>query len=95
MDKILLSILVVYLIIVNAVGFLLMLSDKQKAKKGAWRIPEATLMGVAAIGGSLGAFAGMRLFRHKTKHPKFFIGIPVILVLQVAAAVAVWILFIK
>lgn len=95
MDKILLSILVIYLIIVNAVGFLLMLSDKQKAKKGAWRIPEATLMGVAAIGGSLGAFAGMRLFRHKTKHPKFFIGIPVILVLQVAAAVAVWILFIK
>ena len=95
MDKILLSILVIYLIIVNAVGFLLMLSDKQKAKKGAWRIPEATLMGVAAIGGSLGAFAGMRLFRHKIKHPKFFIGIPVILVLQVAAAVAVWILFIK
>ena len=95
MDKILLSILVIYLIIVNAVGFLLMLSDKQKAKKGAGRIPEATLMGVAAIGGSLGAFAGMRLFRHKTKHPKFFIGIPVILVLQVAAAVAVWILFIK
>ena len=95
MDKILLSILVIYLIIVNAVGFLLMLSDKQKAKKGAGRIPEATLMGVAAMGGSLGAFAGMRLFRHKTKHPKFFIGIPVILVLQVAAAVAVWILFIK
>ena len=84
-----------YLLLINAAGYLLMLIDKKKAKKGAWRIPEATLMGVAAIGGSLGAFAGMRLFRHKTKHPKFFIGIPVILVLQVAAAVAVWILFIK
>lgn len=92
MDKILLSILVIYLIIVNAVGFLLMLSDKQKAKKGAWRIPEATLMGVAAIGGSLGAFAGMRLFRHKTKHPKFFIGIPVIIILQIGIAVAICLL---
>jgi uncharacterized membrane protein YsdA (DUF1294 family) len=69
-----------------------MLSDKQKAKKGAWRIPEATLMGVAAIGGSLGAFAGMRLFRHKTKHPKFFIGIPVIIILQIGIAVAICLL---
>ena len=92
MDKILLSILIIYLIIVNAVGFILMLSDKQKAKKGAWRIPEATLMGVAAIGGSLGAFAGMRLFRHKTKHPKFFIGIPVIIILQIGIAVAICLL---
>lgn len=92
MDKILLSILIIYLIIVNAVGFILMLSDKQKAKKGAWRIPEATLMGVAAIGGSLGVFAGMRLFRHKTKHPKFFIGIPVIIILQIGIAVAICLL---
>ena len=92
MDKILLSILIIYLIIVNAVGFILMLSDKQKAKKGTWRIPEATLMGVAAIGGSLGAFAGMRLFRHKTKHPKFFIGIPVIIILQIGIAVAICLL---
>ena len=92
MDKILLSILIIYLIIVNAVGFILMLSDKQKAKKGAWRIPEATLMGVAAIGGSLGAFAGMQLFRHKTKHPKFFIGIPVIIILQIGIAVAICLL---
>lgn len=90
MDKIILSILIIYLIIVNAVGFVLMLADKKKAIKGAWRIPEATLLGVAAIGGSLGAFAGMRLFRHKTKHAKFYIGIPVIILLQVGIAVAVY-----
>ena len=72
-----------YLILVNAAGFLLMLIDKLKAKRGAWRIPEATLMGIALAGGSIGAIAGMNLFRHKTKHPKFFIGLPVILALQI------------
>lgn len=77
----------IYLLIVNALGFLLMLIDKQKAKRNLWRIPEATLMGVAAIGGSIGSLLGMYTFRHKTKHPKFTIGIPVILVLQIALAV--------
>lgn len=72
-----------YLVIINALGFLLMLLDKEKAKKGAWRIPERTLMLVAAVGGSLGALIGMRLFRHKTKHLKFVIGIPVLLVLHI------------
>jgi uncharacterized membrane protein YsdA (DUF1294 family) len=57
--------------------------DKYKAKKNLWRIPEATLMGVAAIGGSLGAILGMRLFRHKTKHLKFGLGLPVLLVLHI------------
>lgn len=79
--------LLVYLLLINAVGFVLMLVDKQKAKRGAWRIPEATLMGVAAIGGSIGSLIGMYTFRHKTKHLKFTIGIPVILVLQIAAAI--------
>ena len=77
------KILLVYLLLVNAAGFLLMLVDKIKAKKNLWRIPEATLMGVAAIGGSIGAIAGMKLFRHKTKHAKFYIGLPVILALQI------------
>lgn len=77
----------IYLLIVNALGFLLMLMDKQKAKRNLWRIPEATLMGVAAIGGSIGSLLGMYTFRHKTKHPKFYIGIPVILVLQIVLAV--------
>lgn len=77
----------IYLLIVNAMAFLLMLIDKQKAKKKKWRIPEATLMGFAAIGGSIGALMGMYTFRHKTLHKKFTIGIPAILILQVAAAV--------
>ena len=76
-----------YLILMNAAAFLLMLVDKQKAKKKKWRIPEATLMGVAALGGSVGALAGMYTFRHKTKHAKFTVGIPVILILQIALAV--------
>lgn len=78
------KILLIYLLTINAVAMLFMLADKCKAKKKAWRIPEATLMGLAAIGGSLGALMGMQLFRHKTKHPKFFIGIPVLLVLHIA-----------
>ena len=77
------QILLVYFLLINALGFLLMLTDKYKAKRNLWRIPEATLMGVAAIGGSIGAIAGMNLFRHKTKHPKFYFGLPVILALQI------------
>ena len=65
----------IYLIIVNALSFLLMLIDKQKARKKKWRIPEATLMGFAAAGGSVGALAGMYTFRHKTLHKNFTIGI--------------------
>lgn len=76
-----------YLIIVNAAAFLLMLADKQKAKRGAWRIPEKTLIGAAAIGGSVGALCGMYLFRHKTKHLKFTLGIPLILAAQVIAVI--------
>lgn len=82
--------LLVYLLIINAAGFTLMLVDKWKAKKNRWRIPEATLMGVAALGGSIGALLGMYTVRHKTKHLKFTLGIPLILALQVVAAV--WIL---
>ena len=72
-----------YLIIINAAAFLLMLADKLKAKRGAWRISEATLLGMAAIGGSVGALAGMYLFRHKTRHLKFTLGIPLILLAQI------------
>lgn len=79
-----------YLLIVNAAAFVLMLADKIKAKKNKWRIPEATLMGTAAIGGSIGAIAGMYCFRHKTRHPKFTIGLPVILALQIVAAVVIY-----
>lgn len=83
------QILFAYLVLINAAGFLLMLIDKQKARRGAWRIPEATLMGVAVLGGSIGAIAGMRLFRHKTKHPKFYIGLPCILAAQIITLIAI------
>ena len=76
----------IYLLLINALTFLLMLIDKYKAKKNLWRIRESTLLLIAAIGGSIGALAGMYTFRHKTKHLKFTLGIPVILVLQIVAA---------
>ena len=72
-----------YLLIINALSLLLMLADKIKAKKNAWRIPEATLLTVAALGGSLGATIGMYLFRHKTRKPKFSVGLPFILSVHV------------
>ena len=78
------QILLVYLLLINAVGFLLMLVDKRKAQKNLWRIPESTLFLIAAIGGSIGSIAGMYKFRHKTKHWQFVIGMPAILILQLA-----------
>ena len=79
------TLILLYLLIVNAVAFLLMLVDKQSARKKLWRIQESTLLLTAAIGGSIGSLAGMYTFRHKTKHLKFTLGVPVILVLQMAA----------
>jgi uncharacterized membrane protein YsdA (DUF1294 family) len=68
-----------YLLLINAAAFLLMLADKYKAKKHLWRIPERVLIGSALLGGSIGALAVIYLFRHKTRHLKFTIGIPAIL----------------
>ncbi len=82
-----------YLLLVNAAGLVLMLADKLKAQKNRWRIPERTLLGVAALGGSIGALAGMYLFRHKTRHRQFTWGIPVILVIQIAAGIFIWLRF--
>jgi len=76
-----------YLLLINAAAFLLMLIDKQKARKNRWRIPERTLIGSALLGGSVGALLGMYTFRHKTRHLKFTLGIPAILVAQIALAV--------
>ena len=84
--KILLSILAV----VNLAAFALYGIDKGKAKRGAWRIPEATLLLIAALGGSLGALLGMELFRHKTKHWQFKILVPLFLVLHIALGVYIW-----
>ena len=81
------KLLLLYLLIINAAGFLLMLVDKFKARRNLWRIPERTLMGVALLGGSVGSLLGMYAVRHKTQHPKFTIGIPVILAVQIVLAV--------
>ena len=78
------KLILIYLLIINAIGFVLMLGDKRMAQKKLWRIPEATLISVAAMGGSIGSLAGMYTFRHKTRHLKFTLGIPAILVAQIA-----------
>ena len=78
-----------YLLIINALGFLLMLVDKWKARKNRWRVRESTLLLIAALGGSVGSLLGMYLFRHKTLHLKFTLGIPLILAGQCIAAVLV------
>ena len=76
--------LTIYLLLVNAEAFLAFGEDKRRAKRREWRIPEATLMGLAAAGGSLGALAGMRFFHHKTRHRKFTAGVPALLIAQIA-----------
>ena len=81
------NLIALYLIIINAAGFILMLRDKRAAKNSAWRIPEARLMSIALSGGCFGIYAGMILFRHKTKHPKFSIGVPLIIVLYIMMSV--------
>ena len=79
--------LIGYLLLMNAAGFVLMLSDKQKARKKKWRIPESTLLTIAAVGGSLGIYAGMCVFQHKTRHTKFSVGIPVLLSIHILAGI--------
>lgn len=79
-----------YLLIINAISFLLMLADKYKARKNLWRIPEATLLTAAALGGSIGCLIGMYTVRHKTKHLKFTLGVPAILAAQIL--LIIWIL---
>ena len=73
----------VYLFVINLAGFVSMAVDKSKARRNKWRIPESTLFLFAIFGGSIGCLLGMRVFRHKTQKPKFYIGIPIILGVQV------------
>ena len=80
-----------YLIIINALAFLIMLIDKEKAKANKWRIPERTLMGLAALGGSVGTLLAMQIVRHKTKHAKFTVGVPLILAVQIVIGVLLFI----
>lgn len=77
------KIIIGYAVIINIIGFFSMLIDKRRAIKNKWRIPEKTLFLFAIIGGSAGSIAGMRLFRHKTKHWYFAYGMPSILIVQI------------
>ncbi len=81
--------LVCYLLFINLLALMLMGVDKHRAKRHRWRIPERTLLLTAVLGGSIGGIAGMLLFRHKTKHAKFYIGLPVILGVQIVCAVII------
>ncbi|MCQ2283525.1 MAG: DUF1294 domain-containing protein [Bacteroidales bacterium] len=78
------KILIIYLVIINIIALALYGIDKLKAKTHHWRIPESVLIGSAIVGGSIGALLGIYLFRHKTQHKKFTIGVPFILILQIA-----------
>lgn len=75
--------IVIYLILINFIAFLSMYIDKKKAIKGKWRIKESTLLMLALVGGSVGAIIGMYAFHHKTQKLRFFLGIPIIIVLQI------------
>ena len=80
---------VVYLLVINLFGFSLMGMDKSRAKKHRWRIPERALFIVSLLGGSIGSWAGMYAFRHKTKHWYFVVGMPAILVIQIVALICI------
>ena len=85
----LLQILILYLILLNLLGFILMGVDKRRAIRHAWRIPEAHLFGCAILGGSLGSILGMYTFRHKTKHWYFVWGMPAILLIQIILGILI------
>lgn len=84
--------LMYYLIIINIAAWLMYGLDKWKAKSGAWRIPERTLLLTAFLGGAAGALAGMLLFRHKTRKPKFIVGVSLMLAVH---CVILWLVFVK
>ena len=77
----------IYLVVMNVLGVAVMWSDKRRARLHRWRIPEKVLFGVSLLGGRAGTWAGMYLFRHKTKHWYFVVGMPLILVCQAALAI--------
>ena len=81
---------IIYLTTVNVVTFFMYGVDKWKAKRSKWRVSEAVLIWMAVFGGSIGAWLGMKAWHHKTQHKKFKYGLPLILLLQIAAAVGIW-----
>lgn len=85
--------IVIYLVVINILGFLIMGLDKWKAKNEKWRIPENTLLLFTILGGGIGTISGMHIFRHKTKKAKFTVGMPAILVLEIALFIYLYITF--
>ena len=85
----------IYLLIINIIGFLALWIDKRKAQKDKWRIPEKRLFLFAFLGGGLGCTLGMKVFRHKTKHLSFVIGIPAIMIVEYIAMIAIYYYLIK
>lgn len=79
--------IIIYFVIINIIGFLIMYIDKQKAKKGKWRIPEKVLFIITALGGGIGTISGMYIFRHKTQKIAFIIGFPAITILEIIAII--------
>ena len=84
------TIIIGYAIVINVITLMMYGIDKWKAKHSKWRIPEATLLIMAAVGGSIGAWTGIKLFHHKTLHKKFKYGVPAILILQLAIIVFIY-----
>ena len=87
--------IIIYLIIINAITFVVYGIDKWKAKQARWRIRESTLLGLAAIGGSIGALLAMKVWHHKTLHKQFIYGVPLILFVQIAIGIAIGFLWMK
>lgn len=85
----------VYIAVISLIGWILPYVDKKRAKNGSWRIPEKNLFIVSALGGSVAMYASMKKYRHKTKHKRFMIGIPCIMIAQAAIIVAAVILYMK
>ena len=83
----LLHIVLIYLAVINVVTFFMFGIDKWKAKKSKWRVRETALLGLAVLGGSIGAWLGMKVWHHKTLHKKFKYGIPVIIIIQLVLSV--------
>ena len=83
----LLHIALIYLAVINVVTFFMYGIDKWKAKNSKWRIRETALLGLAVLGGSIGAWLGMKVWRHKTQHKKFKYGVPAIIIVQLALIV--------
>ncbi len=84
------KIVLIYLAVISLVSMITTAWDKHCAKRDMWRVPEKTLIIMSILGGSVAMYVTMKTIRHKTKHPKFMVGIPVIIFLQVAAVAAVW-----